>query len=127
MPPFRQTAARINRCLLMALLFANSESLFSQTGNVGINTATPQANLDIHGSNTRILLTDDASATNSTITRYTNRLELSPPDIFQVSVGGFAIPHLLINSSGYIGMGTGSPAYPLTLQTPSNANSSQRR
>jgi len=111
------------RCLLIALLFVNAQSLFSQTGNVGINTTLPQAHLDIHGSNTRILLTDDVSGTSSTITRYTNRLELSPPDIFQVSIGGFAIPHFLINSTGYIGMGTNSPAYPLTLQTPSNVNS----
>ena len=95
--------------------------IFAQ--NVGINTSNPQAHLDIHGSNTRIQLTDDVSGNNATISRYTNRLEISPQDIFQISIGAVAKPNFIILPNGNIGVGNNTPLYPLHLQTPSGVDS----
>ena len=85
---------------------------------VGINTTNPQTHLDIHGANTQIKLTDDISSNTATISRYSNRLEIGVPDIFQVAMGSVANPSFIIKSNGDIGMGDNSPVNKLQIGTP---------
>ncbi|HLK29662.1 MAG TPA: hypothetical protein VKT28_13885 [Puia sp.] len=85
--------------------------------NVGFGTRSPLTNLDIYGVNTRIQLTDNNSGNASTFSRYTNRLEIQSPDIFQVAMGTTANPSFLINSSGNIGIGDNSPVNKVQIGT----------
>ena len=75
----------------------------------------PTHNLDVLGSNAQIGLVDTVSGASATISRYTNRLEVSPVDAFQISVGGLAHPHFWIGSNGNVGVGTTSPASKLQI------------
>lgn len=90
----------------------------SSTGQfVGINTTSPQTHLDIYGSNTQLRLTDNSTANSTTISRYTNRLEIQTPDIFQVAMGTTANPSFIIKSNGYIGIGDNSPVNKVQIGT----------
>ncbi len=92
-------------------------SIAANGSYVGINTLTPQTHLDIHGSNTRMQLTDDGTSSSALFSRYSNRVEIQSPDIFQVAMGTTANPSFIIKSNGYIGMGDNSPANKLQIGT----------
>jgi hypothetical protein len=87
-------------------------------GLVGINTTAPQTHLDIHGVNAQIRLTDNTTGNIASISRYTNRLEIGVPDIFQVAMGSIANPSFIILSSGNIGIGNNSPSNKLQIGSP---------
>jgi hypothetical protein len=79
-------------------------------GMVGIGTESPAYTLDIQSAgNSQINLEEGTGGRTATISRYTNRLEISPSDAFQVSVGATAAPHFFIGSSGNVGIGTTTP------------------
>lgn len=83
---------------------------FAGTGMVGIGTETPAYTLDVHSTgNAQINLTEGTGGRTATISRYTNRLEISPSDAFQVSVGETAAPHFFVASGGNVGIGTTTP------------------
>lgn len=98
-------------------------ALMPTTGNghLGIGRTNPGYHLDVLGANPALHLQDSVSNATATLTRYTNRLELSPSDAFQVSVGGLANPHFWIGSNGRVGIGTTAPQGRLQLGSLGNA------
>jgi uncharacterized coiled-coil protein SlyX len=84
---------------------------------IGINTTNPQTHLDIYGTNAQMRMTDLSSSNAATISRYSNRLEIGVPDIFQVAMGTTANPSFIIKSNGYIGIGDNTPANRLQIGT----------
>jgi hypothetical protein len=83
---------------------------FGSNGLVGIGTATPAYNLDILGANPQINLKASSNGSTATLSRYSNRFEISPTDAFQISVGGIGLQHFWVGSNGNVGIGTVSPA-----------------
>ncbi len=84
-------------------------------GLVGIGVSAPAYNLDIFGANPQINLKAGVSGATGLISRYSNRLEISPSDAFQVSVGGVGNPHLYVGTGGLVGVGTTTPANQLQI------------
>jgi hypothetical protein len=91
-----------------------TSSIYDSGTNVGIGTASPTHNLDIHGVNTAINLAESGGAT-ATISRYSNRLEIQPSDIFQVAIGAVANPSFIIVHNGDVGLGNNSPVNKLQI------------
>jgi hypothetical protein len=83
--------------------------------NVGIGGPAGAHNLDVYGGNAQIGLVNTSNNSNATFSKYTNRLEVSPADAFQVSVGGLNNPHFWIGSNGNVGVGTTAPASKLQI------------
>jgi len=77
--------------------------------NVGIGGPAAAHNLDVYGGNAQIGLVNTSNSSNATFSKYTNRLEVSPADAFQVSVGGLNNPHFWVGADGNVGIGTTSP------------------
>ena len=89
---------------------SNGNIYNTNPGNIGVGTALPIYNLDIHSSgNAQLNLTEGTGFRTATFSRYTNRLEIEPSDAFQVSVGGIAVPHFWVGSNGNVGIGTTTP------------------
>jgi Chaperone of endosialidase len=96
-----------------------SNTSFSLRSTVGDALAgiggIPTHNLDVFGGNAQIGLVNTSNSTSATISKYTNRLEISPVEAFQVSVGGLAHPHFWIGGNGNVGVGTTAPASKLQI------------
>jgi hypothetical protein len=88
-----------------------TSAVFEKNGLVGIGTAAPAFALDVAVpfSNTIINLVNGVNTAAARIARYTNRLEISPDDALQVSVGGVANPHFWIGGNGNVGIGNTAP------------------
>jgi hypothetical protein len=83
--------------------------------NVGVGGPAGAHNVDVYGGNAQIGLINTANNSTATISKYTNRMEISPIEAFQVSVGGLAHPHFWIGSDGNVGVGTTAPASKLQI------------
>jgi hypothetical protein len=94
-----------------------TSQVFEKNGFVGIGNATPAFALDVTvpSSNTIINLVNGVNTAAASIARYTNRLEISPDDALQVSVGGVAKPHFWIDANGYVGIGNTAPSNHLQI------------
>jgi len=94
-----------------------TSAVFEKNGLVGIGTAAPAFALDVvvPFSNTIINLVNGTNVAGARIARYTNRLEISPDDAFQVSVGGVANPHFWIGANGNVGIGNTAPVNHLEI------------
>jgi|GEM_PF-2029142 len=88
---------------------------FAGTGRLGIGTATPTHMVDVVGVNAQIQLTASQNGATATLSRYTNRLEISPSDAFQVSVGTIASTDLYVAANHDVGIGTGAPVNRLQI------------
>jgi hypothetical protein len=94
-----------------------TSAVFEKNGLVGIGTAAPAFALDVAVpfSNTIINLVNGVNTAAARIARYTNRLEISPDDALQVSVGGVANPHFWVGASGNVGIGNTAPVNHLQI------------
>ncbi|MEO8751122.1 MAG: tail fiber domain-containing protein, partial [Casimicrobiaceae bacterium] len=98
---------------LSAVWFTNTNFALMPAGGsgfVGIGRTDPTHHIDILGVNPQINLQNSVSNATATISRFTNRLEVSPSDGFQISVGGLARPHFWVGANGNVGVATTSPA-----------------
>jgi len=85
-------------------------NLFDVGGQIGVGNPNPAFSLDILASgNSQIRLANGLTGSTALLSRYTNRLEISPSDALQVSVGGTAIPHFWIGTNGNVGIGSTVP------------------
>ena len=84
-------------------------------GRIGIGTVTPTHSLEFVGVDPQIHLTDNRNGSTATLSRYTNRFEISPSDAFQVSVGAVASTDLYVAANHDVGIGTGAPVSRLQI------------
>ena len=95
---------------------------FAGNGRLGIGTTTPTHIVDIFGVNPQIQLEASQNGATATLSRYTNRLEISPSDAFQVSVGALASPDLVVAGNHKVGIGTGAPVNRLQIGSLGGSN-----
>jgi len=84
-------------------------------GRIGIGTVTPTHSMEFVGVDPQIHLTNNGTGSTATLSRYTNRLEISPSDAFQVSVGAVASTDLYVAANHDVGIGTGAPVSRLQI------------
>ncbi|MBM3273357.1 tail fiber domain-containing protein, partial [Candidatus Kaiserbacteria bacterium] len=112
-----------NRLSLTSSSTANILNILG-SGNVGIGTTNPAANLDLRGSLTNgaaFTITGNATTYWPQVAMYLNDLGTngrlfsigSNAGLFQIADQTAAVSRLVINSSGNVGIGTASPAGPL--------------
>src|SRR2546421_7913105 len=112
------TLDRMVRVLTFGLLLSypaltHAQNVFPSSGNVGIGTATPQAHLEVDGAGATIRV-QTTSTQNPGLNFYDASGGLKASMGFNLGTntmlfGHSGNPHLNINSSGWVGVGTTTP------------------
>ena len=103
--------------IIFLILFVFSLQI-TRAQNVGIGTAYPAYNLDVHSTgNAQFNLMEGIGFKNALFSRYTNRLEIQSSDALQLSIGGIDQRNLCIANNGYTGIGTSTPSTKLQVLT----------
>ena len=83
-------------------------------GRIGIGTTTPTHSLEFLGNYPQIQLSEVNGRT-ATLSRYTDRFEITASDVFQVSAGAGGTADLFVAANHDVGIGTGTPANRLQI------------
>ncbi|MBS0582478.1 MAG: tail fiber domain-containing protein [Proteobacteria bacterium] len=83
-------------------------------GRIGIGTTSPTHSLEFLGNYPQIQL-DEVNGRTATLSRYTDRFEITASDVFQVSAGAGGTADLFVAANHDVGIGTGAPVSRLQI------------